>query len=122
MSVTREERQKVDHNWQSLEKGMARAVKQVIVNPHVVVRIDVRDEKSAESIWELLTDDEKKLVAISWTTAHFMSRHPDWIRMADAGEIKVKVESVKSMVEPSKEMEAKSIDAWKIWKKVQDSL
>lgn len=82
LTVTRDRRREVDPNWKTFEEMTYRALAQKETNPAVAVRVEVADEAHAVSIWRLLTDEEKTVVVVSWTTAHFMSRHPQWVGLA----------------------------------------
>lgn len=83
MAPTREQRRELDPVWRDLENGLKRALEQKLANPEFHLRIDGKDQETAEAIWSLLTDDEKTVTVVSWVTAHFMSRHPHWTALAD---------------------------------------
>lgn len=83
MIPTRDQRRENDTSWLGLEEALRRALAQVAVNPAVAVRVTVNNEEAALKMWKLLTDDEKAVTVISWTTAHFKTRHPQWTALAD---------------------------------------
>jgi len=82
-SVNRDERRVADPAWVGLETALERALNQVEVNPAVAVRVEAVNEESALDIWNLLTDEEKTVTVVSWTTAHFLTRHPQWVALAN---------------------------------------